>query len=731
MRSAAVPVTLAALLLLPSANLHRFDGLPLGSLPEAAALALLVPLLVSRALRRLLARLLGAWPAALRRGLLWAGAAALGAKLLLLVGGAHAGFLACYSTPLSAPPAGPCERAFENPFFRFGVTRLDPVVDFGPETWDLSFVNSSRFNYYHWLPGRPIRSRLPLGGAWTGTLATGRPREAEVLYVGAGSIQVGADLRVELPAHYGSAPRDLRFAVPPGRHAIRITYAFDDGLRSRERRRPGAYATLRLRWADRPGAPAIRPDRPAASWRALGRAVDAVVVALVLPIVAFHAWLLRREWWVAGVAVLLGLAGPVPRAAPGWLQPALWTVPLAWLVLARTLARPRSRGLLLAFFAFAALLTAIAIGQYGRLGRMTIRSAGSDWLTYESLARRILETWSLEGGEPVFGYQPLFRYLRFAQRLLLGDGDALLLAAGLTALTWAVLWAAARLRPRRGAPAAWRLLAGVAAGCLLVAALSRPVVRLVAASASEHPTWILLPLVVPALLAARARRRWLWGTLGLGAGFLFRTNHLPAVVGLFGAFALRIGRRHPQTLGVATALLGACLVLPAAHNAYYGRVWVPLTRMATIPQTLVLPPARLFRDWDDGRTWRALGSQLRGIAALTGDLDPALRAALHGLQLAWLGAGLALLATGRGDRVTGLAWLVPGLYLGVHVFYRVWTYYPRHVLAGHVAMGLVTLVAARRLADGPAPPDPAGRPGEPPGPVPARPDAPGGRCQPC
>jgi hypothetical protein len=691
---------LAGLLLLPSANLHRFDGLPLSSLPEAVALALGVPVLASAGLRRLLGRALGVLPAAGRRALWIVGLAALGGKVLLFLAGTHAGFLACYTTPLDPPPAGPCERAFENPFFRFGVTRLDRVLDFGPDDWNLSFVNSNRFNFYHWQPGRPRRDRLPLAVTWTGALEARRAREVLVAYVGEGAVQVGAERRVELPRHYG-APREVRFTLPAGRHAVRIDYAFDDGSRTGDGRRHGAYATFRLRRGD--GAVALRPPRPGGPWRALGAGIDVAVLAWAVPLLVLYGRLLWRERWVAAAAVGVGVLGPLPHPAPAWLQPALWMTPLLGLVLLRALGRGRRRALLLAWLVCAALCATASVWTYGRLGRVAIRGAGQDWLTYESLARSILETWSLEGGEPVFAYQPLFRYFRFAERLLLGDGDPLVLAAGLTGLTWSVLWAAARLAPRGRSRRPWRLASGLVATLLLVLALSRPVVRLVAASASEHPTWVLLPLVVPALLAARSPRGAVAGTMGLGAGFLFRTNHLPAVLGLFAAFALRAVRRHPRRLLVAGLLLAACLALPAVHNAYYGGVWVPLTRMATIPQTLVLPPARLVREWDERATWRMVASQLRGVLALAPDLDPALAVSLHGLQLAWLGAGMLVLWGRRGDGALRLALLAPLLYLGVHVFYKVWTYYPRHVLAGHVAMGVVTLLALRALAGGGSP----------------------------
>ena len=45
---------------------------------------------------------------------------------------------------------------------------------------------------------------------------------------------------------------------------------------------------------------------------------------------------------------------------------------------------------------------------------------------------------------------------------------------------------------------------------------------------------------------------------------------------------------------------------------------------------------------------------------------------------------------------------LPLLYLGVHLVFQVDTYYPRHIVAGHLAMAVVALYAIGR-GFGPAP----------------------------
>ena len=70
------------------------------------------------------------------------------------------------------------------------------------------------------------------------------------------------------------------------------------------------------------------------------------------------------------------------------------------------------------------------------------------------------------------------------------------------------------------------------------------------------------------------------------------------------------------------------------------------------------------------------------------------RAAIRGLQVLWLTT--CVLTIRRRGVAPGTKVLLVGLpllYLGVHLIYVVDDYYPRHIIAGHLAMGLVTLNA--------------------------------------
>ena len=504
-----IPLLLAVVLALPSANFQVFDGLPLSHIPEFLAFVLLVPLLASRGLRRLYARWLGSWPRGARVAMGTILGVAVGIKLLLLASGTSEGFLACYRSPLEPPVNGPCERSFEHPFFRFSVTRLDRTINFGESDWDLGYLNTVRFDpHYVGLQGR-LRSRLPIDARWRGVVARPEPWVARVTYVGEATIIIDPDrpesrVVTALPSRYG-AEAVAYVPVPGGRHTLDVTYRFDDGSTWGGPPPAGPWATLRLergrgQGGQAPGAPvtAVRPGGP---WRAAAGTGDLAVVFLVLSLVFFHGRLVWRDaWLLALIGVVTPLADRYDAARfgiPSSLGLCFVLILVAWPVLAR---RWRRR-LVGAFFSLTYVAWFVTLRSFPRLDYIRLRDWAEDPLFYESQARSILDAWSLQGGEPIFVYQPLFRYFRFTQRLILGEGDGLVSLVGFAVLCWALCWVFARLRARPRADGPRRMLFVSVEGLMLALASTPPVVFFIQASLSEHPTWIFLPLLFPMLLS--------------------------------------------------------------------------------------------------------------------------------------------------------------------------------------------------------------------------------------
>jgi hypothetical protein len=436
---------------------------------------------------------------------------------------------------------------------------------------------------------------------------------------------------------------------------------------------------------------------------------DVAVVALAAPLLLFYACLLWRDAWLLA---LVGAATPlVDRLDPArlGLPTSLGLGLLLALVAGPVLGRRWRRRLAGAYFAtlYVALFTTLR--TFHRLDVVTLREAGSDPLTYESQARSILATWSLEGEEAVFLMQPAFRYLRFLERLVLGEGDGFLSIAALTALYWALCWALARLWPRPRPPAPRAITFAAMAGLTLALASSPPVVFFVQVSLSEYPTWIFLPLLFPLLFLSRSPRDWLRGALLVGLSCLTRLNQIPPLLALMGVFAWRACRIRRRPALIAVGLVLATLPLPAAHNLYYGGKLVWSTGNQGAPVNSVLPPRALLRFADDPKVRDRAWYQVDHMFYLHTLRDRFPRGehvswvAIHGMQLLWLAVGLLTLARRGAPGTTKILLGLPLVYLGVHLFFVVDFYYPRHIIAGHLAMGLVTLYAVGRgFGPGPA-----------------------------
>jgi hypothetical protein len=681
------------LLLLPSANYQVFDGVPWSRLPEFVGFALLVPFAVSRPLRRLHGRLLHRLPPAARRLLLALGLCALAGKLVLLASGTHAGFLACYRSPAAAPPAGGCERSYENPLFRFGTSRIDTRLDFEPATWDLSFLNSLRFNYYPWVKGNRVRDRLPLAVSWSGTVGRARAWTAEIRYVGEAALRIDSRDAVRLPPRY-DALAVVTVPIPAGRHLLTIEYTFDDGSRVGDGSVPGPYATFRLgRLQSTPPTTVPVAPRPARGWRVTAAAVDLAAGLLALSLAVACARAVAPDASVLAAVAIVAATGAVGDGLlPLAVRSAWLFLPLA-VLFGALVADARPRRLLTGYVGCLAAAFAVTGTRFDRLDIVTYRGAGEDWLTYESFARSILETWSLRGGEDVFYYQPLFRYVRFSERLLLGDGDPLVFAGGMVALSWGLLWMLGTFLGRRRR-ARWSGAALAAGGLLLLLWASSPtVIAALHAGISEYPTWIAFPLLVPLLFASASPAHWVGGAILLGASFLDRMSHLPAILGLLAAFLWRGTAIHSRAAVVAGGLFCAVALLPGWHNWHYGRQVEWLTTSAGIPDNLVLPPLRLLDVRRDADVQRLVRDQLWRLLYLTERPDPVLDLAIRGLQALWVLTVGAVLLRGWPGRPALLLLGVPLVYLGTHVFFGDLYFYPRHFLMGYLAMGSLAAFA--------------------------------------
>lgn len=688
---------LLVLLIVPSANFQLFDGLPLSSLPEFFALLLLLPLLFDRGLRRLFLRAFRLESARARLVLSAAILGCIAGKLILYAFAAPVGFKGCYSSPAARPPMGKCEVSYENLFRRLAFTRLDRSVVFEPAGWNLSFVNSLRFNLYP-IPGHYVRDRLPLHATWSGVVEFSTPSRVRITYVGEGRTEIGPAAGSLLPSY--SSPRRADLAVPAGRHDFRLSYEFDEGYRSGNPEPLGPYATLRVEWTGErephrwlPLPAAQGPRLP----RLLGLLLDLIAIAVALSQIGFYLLILRQTWMLAaslGLASLIVCRSSLPPVPvtdrPGYL------LAVILILLALLLARPCRYHLLLGY----GLLILVTTVHYDVLApafdTVRYRSWGNDWLTYESYARSILEELSLMAGEPVFYHQPLSRYVNFGLHATLGDGDVLPAILGLVGLNTAWFWLMWRLQgagTRTESPQPALVFAAVSGSLLLN---SHAVTTLMEQGASEYPTWIALPVAAGLLLLERSVPAWVAAGCLVGISAGMRPNQIPGLALLWLAGLLcRPGRRPSLTGSLA---LIACAALPLAHNLLYGHRWVLFTTTADHPATLTLPPTAIAEILEDRAR---LVTAARQLFLLAGQADPAtlVRTALpfRLLAMTWFIAVVFAFIRRRGPRLAEVTLLVwPAAYLAVHFFYDAFNNYPRHIVVGYLAMAIACAALALR-----------------------------------
>ncbi|MBN1438995.1 MAG: hypothetical protein JW929_06245 [Anaerolineales bacterium] len=687
-----------AVLCVPSTNLQFFDGLPLSNLPEFSALALAVAFFLFPELRGIRADFWGRWN--IRPQLRWIFLAFLIVfKTALFASGEKSGFAACYRSPAEPTtvtheslPFRQCEPSYENLFDRFSATRLDKAIWFGEEGWNLTFLNTNRYDYLEWEPGNILRSRIPIAASWSGYPDLAPGEAIRVDYVGEGEI-VWGDVRVLLPPSYAGLGT-VEVEPPQSESLLQIEYVFDDGSRSgQDPESWGPRATVKVSAAGEPGVPLSARDARA-GWRFLGLLADGGILlwmlsGLLAVWVSVRADRMVLAVFTAGLALLSWIPLPVLLA-----ETAI-ALALTGMVIVHVAVRPFRPPSV--FFCVLAAAFAVLVAWSSGFGQVLLRSAGNDPLQYESQAFSILATGSLRAGESVFYFQPMYRYVRFLEHLFFGDANTFSSIPPLAAYWGAGAWLFHTTR--RFALPKWKkgvLLAVMTSIFLLGGMYVSGAVR---AGLSEYPTWILLMVALPWMLTGPVGIRTVLGCLAIALSASIRVNQLPAVLWLLAVSAVRIGWRRWRLL--TAALVGASAVgsLPLLHNLIFGRTFVPFTWDSTSSVFLALPPAAwlsFFRG--DPEAASAVAAQMKAIFLL--DWVPMAQRPM----LAAMAVLLACWLIASGHSLLRRAWrewtvlVLPCVFLAPHLFYNVTGYYPKYIFIAYLCMGIALPVVWMRAA---------------------------------
>ena len=696
----------------------RWDGLWIGGIALAIpVIALFVPAHSGGRSRRI----------ASTGALILAGLAVLLKVVILTV--PAPGFAACLGLP-AMPADQACERSWNHPLAQ-NFTRIDTVIDIpvstglGASAWALSSANATTYNYFG--PAQPNRDRLSITGHWSGNLDD--PTSASRLeYVGEGQVVIDGTA-IDMPPSYGT-PRTIDL---PAGSALEIDYSW----RSTEVNRDGPpttpYATLQLTAAD--GQPRTAAAAPGWSMAAALIAQLALwsALALLAVLILGFLWSARRDLRASivpsgrnsRVLAWFALAAmAVAVVAMGRLQASLvfpigiTIILLAIVAVARATPRAPVRVLSAVIVAAAALAASASLTRGFPL--ITLRSGGSDPLTYEGQALEILTSRTLEGGESVFIYSPGFRYLLALQHLLLGDPDRGIVVLGVAGLLAGAVTATLMFTRRSMASIRLTRLASLAlAVALLGFLIGSPDVLLGPRTLlSEYPTWILLLFAVPLALTGRGGGPLVGSSLLVGLALTMRGDQLPGLLVLLAIILIRqwsAWRAEPDVgaeprvrarqrqwgwLIATLAAFGIPAALPALHNLAFGRQLVLLQTSIPLPVNFPLPPQTWPRLLTDSALQQVLREQLAGVLVIFGvhpegvTTTPFLLA-VRGIQ----GAMAVVLIAAIIHRFAGgwrrvLVLVLPAAFLVPHIVIQVYVYYPRHIVAGYLVAALALLALA-------------------------------------
>ena len=684
---------LLLLLVLPSSILQQFNGLPLSHGAEFFGLALLLPFLFSKRLRQRTAEIFSKirLPFPVFAGTV---AVVLFLKVGLLVFNPQDGFAGCYSSPAEwepgysgEEPASGCERSYEDPFRQSGATRTDRTISFNPDSWNLSFLNSLRYNYYRGVSGTIPRDRIPISVRWNGRVAPANAARVIIHYSGEGHLSVG-NQEVDLPPSYDRVG-ELAFDLPAGEQNFLLSYSFDDHSRTGQAEETwGPRAQIRVASIGKSGERPLPAASPGLPRTAMAAGAD-ILLALILLflLVAWVAEVWKDKW------ILLALVGftvvcyflPLSQRVRGIGM----TAGLIGFWLWHFLRKPVKPIAIYSILLCAGL--GINLLYLPSPSQVVLRAATDDPLIYESEAYSILSSGSPEGGEKIFFFQPMFRYVKFAEHAVFGDGLTFSSAMQLAVFLGGAFFIGNRAMEKGLSRKKRLLMAGIGSAILFLGGYYVSIV--IRAGLSEYLTWSLLLWSLPLLFMQPTLTDCLLGLAALAFSFTVRTNQLLAVLWISLWVLWALWKKDRRAFFFGLMLSAGILLLPLAHNLYYGHAFVLTTASSNLPINVPVPPSTWLAFLrGDSAAAAAVSMQLRWMFLI---VDVSLSTWLillpmAGILFLWIVASGTALVRRKVSSWPLLS--IPLFYLAPHLFFAVAIYYPRHIMISYLSMAVVTAI---------------------------------------
>jgi len=705
---------------LPTNQQAFFDGLPFSGVVEIVGLVLLMSPLVVGSLRQTLINQVLSIPRRNIFRIYCVVAIAASLKItLFLVASTSGSYEVCYRS-YSARSGVPCSPTFEpvpaiaerSELFDQRSTELS-VIDFNSDwpskttlsssNWRVPTVNSLAFDdgFWGWEPNDKQIEVFPFFAEFRGRLSLKEDEKLLITYIGQGRVLLANSVS-SLEASYQNA-RTLTVNGPLSDELLVIDYSFLRTARnSEEMMLP--YAALKVEKLSGGHRELARPNH-----QTLLRMVGMIPDFAIASVVALAYWLLRKHRKEMALALSLGALGLAlvqSRVVLG-----VGTIGIeahvAFILFATLYVLLRRKSIVILAPAYLATSVGLVIaeiesvtGSHPNLGSVLVRLRGNDHLVYHGLAREMLSSGFLRGGEDVYYYQPGIRYVFYLQQLLFGESGVLTGTTSVFAVGLGILCVARRLDSCHSLGRSAQII-GVLS--LVLWWSSSHTTQSSILGLSEFATWILLLTITAVLLGPLTHQRIVVIAIASAAIIWIRPNQgLAVTVIVTTAFVLCLrGNRNSKSHLVTLMLVffGALILIPL-HNLVFGQ------KLAFLPgghqnagQASWDAVVRALFD-ESARSF--LVSQIRGIGYLPTVLpdiySPRLALSFAGFVVAMSLAivGFVMSKPHRDWKLLSLGLLALVAQITPFLKYTIYRYYPIHNIAIYLT-GLLMLLMATSL----------------------------------
>ena len=327
------------------------------------------------------------------------------------------------------------------------------------------------------------------------------------------------------------------------------------------------------------------------------------------------------------------------------------------------------------------------------------RGRGSDWVVNQGYARRIFLDTSLNAGESIFYFQPATRYMVFIQNILFGENDilsGLILKVGLLTV---VVFAARATMTYSSSRQDKNLTTLFTVACFAIFS-DQLFLGFAFAPSSEYPTWICIFIIFGLTLRGKLSQPLAIGaTIIAGLTAQFRPNQAFGALLLFLLIQANLNVQKDNRMVLERIQLifvfAMTMSLSLLHNLHYGFEFVLFSN--TGPLNSDFPYSSLLNIFSDQSAREMFLAKLSTYFNYKFPQSP-LTISFWALDLLWLIAVIRTVATKKVKFNTWIVLIFPLAYIVPQFPYNILSYYPRHIVATHLAFGLSALYVYSRLS---------------------------------